>query len=92
MIKVTDRFYIDADTKNYVLKEKTTVQDTESQNYGKEVFKDLGYYQTIESCLNGILKTTTREFISKNEINTIQDLKSYIKSFREYLESLNLNV
>lgn len=92
MIKVTDRFYIDADSKNYVLKEKTTVQDTESQNYGKETFKELGYYTTIESCLNGILKTTTREFISKSDIYTVQDLKSYIKSFRKYLESLNLNV
>ena len=92
MIKVTDRFYIDADSKNYVLKEKTMVQDTESQNYGKETFKDLGYYTTIETCLNGILKIATREFVSKNDVYTIQELKSYIKSFREYLESLNLNV
>lgn len=90
MIKINDRYYIDADSKNYILKEKTTVQDTESANYGKEFYKDLGYYTTIESVLNGLLKVGTREFISKDTEYTIKDLKEYIKSYKEYIESLNL--
>jgi len=43
MIKITDRFYINANTNSYVLQEKTTVKDEQSKNYGQEIFKDLGY-------------------------------------------------
>ena len=55
MVKINERFYINADTNCYKLQEKTTVQDENSKNFGQEVFKDLGYYSTLESCLNGIL-------------------------------------
>lgn len=92
MVKVTDRFYIDANTNCYVLKEKTIVQDTNSKNYGQEVLKDLGYYTSLESCLQGILKTTTREYISKQEENSIYDLIKEIKRAEEYLKNLNLKV
>ena len=51
MIKVTDRFYINANCNCYTLQEKTTVKDENSENYGKEIFKDLGYYTTLENCL-----------------------------------------
>ena len=92
MIKVTDRFYIDANTNCYVLKEKTIVQDENSKNYGQEIFKDLGYYTNLESCLQGILKTTTREYIAKQEENSIYDLIKEIKRVEEYLKGLKLEV
>jgi hypothetical protein len=92
MIKVTDRFYINASNTCYTLTEKTTVKDETSKNYGNEIFKDLGYYTTLESCLKGILKVVTREFISKDEMNTIQDLLGEIKKQDEFLHSLKLNV
>ena len=38
MIKVTDRFYIDATRESYVLKEKMKVTDKESKNYGEEYY------------------------------------------------------
>lgn len=92
MIKVTDRFYIDANTNCYVLKEKTVVQDKESKNYGQDSYKDLGYYTSLESCLRGILKTTTREYIAKQEEASIYDLIKKIKQAEEYLKSLKLEV
>ena len=92
MIKVTDRFYIDANTNCYVLKEKTIVQDENSKNYGQEVLKDLGYYTSLESCLQGILKKTTREYIAKQEENSIYDLIKEIKRAEEYLKNLKLEV
>lgn len=92
MIKVTDRFYIDANTNCYVLKEKTIVSDKDSKNYGQEVFKDLGYYTNLESLLNGILKTTTREFIARKEENNIYNLIKEIKRAEEYLKDLKLEV
>ena len=92
MIRVNDRFYIGADTNCYSLKEKTTVQDEKSKNYGKEIYKDLGYYPTLEGCLEGILKTVTREFIGKEEINSLGELKQVVKSQTEYIHSLNLEM
>lgn len=92
MIKVTDRFYIDANTNCYVLKEKTIIQDEKNKNYGQEIFKDLCYYTNLESLLNGILKITTREFIAREDENSINDLIKEIKRAEEYLKSLNLKV
>ena len=92
MIKVTDRFYIDANTNCYVLKEKTIVQDEQSKNYKQEIFKDLGYYTNLESLLNGILKITTREYIAREEERNIKELIEEIKRAEEYLKSLNLKV
>lgn len=90
MIKITDRFYIDANTNCYVLKEKTIVQDENSKNYGQETFKDLGYYTNLESLLNGILKITTREFIAREDENSINDLIKEIKRVEDYLKGLKL--
>ena len=90
MIKVTDRFYINANGNNYILQEKTRVKDEKSENFGKEVFKDLGYYQTLESCLNGILKTTTREYISNDEENSVKELIGQVKLQNDFIKGLNL--
>lgn len=92
MIKVTDRFYINASSTCYTLQERTTIQDEKSKNYGNEVYKDLGYYVSIESCLKGILKVTTREFIGKEEENTVKELLEYIKSQDELIKSFKLDV
>lgn len=92
MIKVTDRFYINASTNCYSLQEKTIVQDTKSENYGKEIFKDLGYYTTLESCLKGILKTTTREFIGQEQENSLKELMTQIKLQDEFLRKLKLDI
>ena len=92
MIKVTDRFYINASGNCYTLQEKTTVQDEKSQNYGKEIFKDLGYYTTLENCLQGILKTTTREFIAQEQENSIKELLIQIKMQTEFLKNLKLDI
>lgn len=91
MIKVTDRFYINANSNCYTLQEKTKVQDVKSENYGKEIFKDLGYYTTLENCLKGILKTTTREFIASNDVD-IKELLKFLKDTSKFLEELNLNI
>lgn len=92
MIKVTDRFYINANSNCYTLQEKTKVQDIKSENYGKEIFKDLGYYTTLENCLKGILKIATREYISRDEENNIYELQKQIKESDEFLRSLKLDI
>ena len=90
MIKLTDKVYIKADINNYTLTEKSIVQDKESKNYGKEIFKDIGYYPTIEMAINGYMKATTRKYISREEENSIKELIEQIKQTKEFIQSLNL--
>lgn len=86
MIKVTDRFYINANSNCYILQEKTTVQDENSKNFGNEIYKDLGYYTTIENCLKGIFRNKLREYISKEEERSIKELLEEIKRIKEELK------
>lgn len=90
MIKITDRFYIDATSNCYILQEKSTIQDTESKNYGKEVFKETGYYTSIEECLKGFAKIITREFISQETKHSIKDLIDEIHKTNKLIENMNL--
>ena len=92
MIKITDRFYINANSNCYVLQEKTKVQDEKSENYGKEIYKDLGYYTTLESCLQGILTTVTREYVSKDEENTVKELLTQVRLQSDFLKCLKLDI
>lgn len=91
MIKIDDKFYIDADSNSYTLKEKDKIQDKKSKNYGEEVFRDRGYYVTLEGVLNGYLKAQTREFVQNNETD-IKELIKEIKKQTEFVKKLNLKV
>ena len=90
MIKITDRFFIDASTSCYILKEKAIIQDEKSKNFGQEAFKEEGYYPSIDGLLKGFVKATTREFISKSEKDSIEDLIKEIHKTNEFIENLNL--
>ena len=92
MIQINDRFYINSNSNCYTLQEKVTIQDTNSKNYGQEMFKDLGYYTTIEGCINGILKTNLREYVGKSTQNTLKELQEEIKRLNQYLKSLKLDI
>ena len=92
MIKVTDRFYINANTNCYTLQEKTKVQDENSKNYGQEVFKDIGYYTTLEQCLKGILKASTREYVGGDREKSIHELIGFIKGQNDIIESSKLDI
>lgn len=91
MIKIDDIFFIDADSNSYTLKEKDKIQDKKSKNYGEEVFRDRGYYVTLEGVLNGYLKAQTREFVQNNETD-IKELIKEIKKQTEFVKKLNLKV
>ena len=84
MIKINDRYYIDADTRNYTLKEKTIIKSKDGiESNG---FKDLGFYTTLDGLFNGLLKTELREYISKSEnedmdklLKKMQEIESFLK-------------
>lgn len=91
MLKITDKYFIDADSKCYTLIEKAVVQDKESKNFGSEIFKDLGYYVSLESCLKGYIKIVTRKYIKDNNVS-IQELIKEVQKQTAFIESLNLKL
>lgn len=92
MIKITDDYYLDADSRNYILRKRTVNQDETSKNFGEEKYSDEGYYVSIESAVKGLITLLTREYISKKTLNTIEELKNEIIKTREFIESLNLKL
>ena len=79
MIKITDKYFLDADSNNFMLKEKTINKDKKSKNFGKEDYNTLGYYSTIESALKGLVKSELRKFIGKSKIQEVEDLTKKIE-------------
>mgnify|MGYP001854990995 CR=1 FL=1 len=86
MVKIDDEYLINANDSCYTLEKKSTIEDTESQNYGRETKTIQGYYTTIESALNGYIKVKTRKYISKDTENNIKELLNEIKNLKEYLK------
>lgn len=74
MIQINDKYFISADSKNYILKEKYTVKDEESKNFGNEVYKDLGYFGKLENLIQYVVGLKTKEYIAKDKINTLDEL------------------
>ena len=88
MIKITDTYYLNADSNCYILCIKQDKLDKD----GNVVYTNEGYYSTIEQALNGLIKREVRKFISKDDAKSIEDLKTEIIRLREYVESLNLKI
>ena len=86
MIILDDKYIITADENNYRLEIKSTIQETTSKNYGKEITTVQGYYSTIESALNGYIKARTRKYISQETQNTLDELLKEIEQYKKVIE------
>ena len=79
MIKITDKYYLDSDSCNYILIEKSIVKKEDSKNYGTETFKNIAYYGNIEGLSNGIIEKEIKENIELlNNIDKIIAIKNEI--------------
>ena len=88
MIKITDTYYLNADSNCYILCIKQDKLDKD----GNVIYTNDGYCSSIEQALNGLIKREVRKFISKDDAKSIEDLKTEIIRLREYVESLNLKI
>lgn len=79
MIKISDKYYISADNKNYILQEQSTVKDENSKNFGKIVYKDLGYFGKVEEVIRYIIELQIRQYVAKDKINSLEQLLNKIK-------------
>ena len=84
MIKVSDKYYIDSDSRNYTLKEKTKI--TSKDGTESDGFKELGYYTTLESLFNGLLKTELRAFINESDNASIEALLKKLRELESFIK------
>ena len=90
MIKITEKYYLDADSKNYILKERGVIASEDSKNFGEEKYTDLGFYASLESAVKGLVTISTREYISKKSMNSVEELIKEIRDLKTFIESLDL--
>ena len=84
MLKINEKYYIDSDSCNYILLEKSVVQDEKSKNYGKEVYKNIAYYGNVNSLYNGLIEKEIKENIELlNNIEKIIELKEEMLKVEE---------
>ena len=92
MIKIDDEYTINSNESCYTLERKSTVQDIESKNYGKETKIIEGYYTTLESVLKGYIKSKTKKYISNDNENSLKELIEEIKNIENYLKEKFENI
>lgn len=85
MIKINEKYFIDADNNNFVLKEYLGKRLNKKTNEKEDTYEIWGYYNTIESTLNGLVKKELRKFISKQEINSLNDLQQKIDDLHKFI-------
>ena len=77
MIRINDKYYIDADSNSYILKERVRVKSKDGEE--TEGYKDLVHYVSLEGFCNGVIKKETRNFISNSEEGNLKELSAKIK-------------
>jgi len=83
MIKVSEKLFINADSKNYILQNKVISK-------GEERMEAIGFYTSLEDLLYGIIKHDLRKFISKKEIEDVQALIKELKEIDRKVKELNV--
>ena len=84
MLKINNKFRVDADEQQFMLKEFSKIQDKESKNYGKETCNVIGYFATIEGALSYLEKLLLRRAVSKRNYN----LKTIVAEIRKIHEEV----
>ena len=79
MIKINDKYIIDSDENQFIVKEIGVVQDEKSKNYGEETQTTLGYYGTLEQAILGLEKMLQRRAIRIKDYT----LKEFVEEIRK---------
>lgn len=80
MLKINEKYYLDSDSLQYILIEKSIVQKEDSKNYGKETFKNVGYYGTLEVLKQALLEKEIKDNIELlNNIDKVIELKNELE-------------
>lgn len=82
MIHMSDNYYIDADSNQYILQTRTTSAK------GKEVIKNIGFYNTLFMAFDAYLQIRQRQCISQGEFELKDAIKALTEERRKVAEFL----
>lgn len=84
MIEINEKFKIDSDENQFILKEIGTVQDETSKNFGEQTQTILGYFGTVEQALICLEKIMLRRAIRTKDY-TLKEAVELMRSFNNEL-------
>lgn len=88
MKHVIGEWYIDADRHQVIVKERSIIQDKESENYGEERFEVYGYCKTPEHALETIELMEQRRIIATDDLDIKKALKKMQKFHNELIKAV----
>lgn len=83
MIKIDDKYFITADSCQYVLRKKGAINKK-----GEETDSIMGYYSNVPNALAGFIRNAERENIADDTIKTIPDLIKFHNEAKETVKRL----
>lgn len=82
MIKINEKYVVDSDNLQYILKEKKTAKSDNKKSLGKDYYVTIGYYGSLESLANALLEKQIKANLTIIEnINKIIKIKEEIMKF-----------
>lgn len=86
-MKINEKYSIESDVLNVTVYEHSIIKEEESENFGKEVKKPVGYLTTIDQAFKFLIDreikgTGMKDF--NTIINKITELRSDIESYLNY--------
>ena len=76
MEKITEKYYLDGNSKNLILYERKISES------GNETYKKIGYFMTLEALYNALLEKEIKDDVSV--INNIEKIVKMIKELKEF--------
>ena len=90
MIQINDKYFIDANSNNYILKEKIVTENEDGEK--TENLSPVGYYPTVTGALQGLLKKEFRKYVGKKTTNSIteaiKEFERLEKEIKEYTKNM----
>ena len=84
MVKLNDRFFIDFDSMNIMLKEKKVGKSGKSK--GQEIFDVIGYYTSFDELANSMLRKCYLKEEDEN-IKSLQDIQNLMIELKNDITS-----
>lgn len=77
-VQIEDNLYIESDTYSFQLTQYLGVDKN-----GNEMKRTIGYFPTVESCINKVIDMKIKQSTAK----TLKELREDVKEIREYVKS-----
>ena len=83
MEKITEKYYLGSNKKTFILFERKISETT-----GKETYKNIGYFNTLEALYTALLEKEIKEDLTL--LNNIKQVTEMIKELREFTKKQSI--